>query len=455
MTLRILVSGSLVSLALATQAQAGAFGLREQSTVGLGMAFAGVGAGSAGLGSMYWNPATMTRMPGIQAEWSFSGILPYASVTPDATSSPVYRGTTSGDFGQDGLIMSSYTSYQWNDQVWLGLALNTPFGLSTKPDRTWPGRAYNNSTKVSSFDIQPTIAWKVNDWLSLGAGVQAMYFHARYTSAFPFPGRPIANDPVLGLDGDSWGVGYTLGATVTPFDGTQIGLGFRSAVKQVLEGEFTGGSSLAPLGGLTAAAGRLSDGPFKATAVLPELVTLGITQKVTDQLTLSAGVEWTQWSRLGFPRIRSTNTGGLNVLQPDLPLDFKDGWFFSAGGEYRIDRAWTVRAGLAYEVSPIKDTSRALRLPDNDRIWTSLGVSYTWNDKLSLDLSYAHLFPVDTTVQIQPGNPNYKPSLVALGYGTLNGKIDSHVDIISVGARYRWDDPAKPIPAALPVVRKY
>lgn len=453
-TSRLLAGSALLALVAASlpgAAHAGAFGLREQSAKGLGMAFAGVGAGSAGLGSMFWNPATLTRVPGMQSEWDIHGIVPYGSVTGDASSTAAYRGVKGGDFAQDAVLASSYSSYQVNDRLWLGLATGTPFGLSTKPDQLFPGRTYNNSTKVTSFEIAPTMAWRVNDWLSVGAGVRAVYFKARYTTAFPFPGRAIANDPVLGLDGDSWGVGYSLGATLTPMAGTEIGLGFRSAVKERLEGDFFGGRQIAALN----AAAALADGPFKATAVLPETVTLGLRQQVTDQLSMSAGVEWTNWSRMRYPRVESATTG-LNVLRPTLPLDYKDGWFFSVGGEYRIDPTWTVRAGLGYEVSPVKDVSRSIRLPDNDRIWTSIGASYNWNEKLSFDIGYAHVFTTSTRVRIQPGNPNYSPTYAALpgGYANLNGKVDAHVDIVSVGLHYRWDDPAKPVAAALPMVRK-
>ena len=442
---------ALAIMATSGAAHAGSFGLREQSTIGLGSSFAGAAAGSAGLGSMYWNPAVLTALPGINSEWSLHGLSPYASITGDASSTAAYRGVKSGDFANDAVLMSSYSSYQINDRLWLGLATGTPFGLSTKPDQDFTGRAYNHSTKVTSFEIAPSLGWRLNDWLSVGGGVRAVYFKARYTTAFPFPGRSIAGDPVIGLDGDSWGVGYSLGATVTPLPGTEIGIGFRSAVKQRLDGNFFGGRQIVALN----PAAVLADGPFKANAMLPEMLTLGVRQKVTDGLTLSGGIEWTNWSRLRYPRVESGTTG-LNVLRPTLPLDYKDGWFFSVGGEYRIDPAWTVRAGLGYEISPVKDISRSIRLPDNDRVWTSLGASYSWSDKLSFDVGYAHVFSTATKVRIQPGNPNYSPTYAVLpgGYANLNGKIDSHVDILSIGLRYRWDDPAKPVPASLPLVRK-
>src|SRR5689334_16531173 len=89
---RLLAGTALAAALSATQAHAGAFGLREQSASGLGLAFAGVAAGSANLSSMYWNPATMTRIPGRQSEWVLSGIAPYAEMTAGAASSAPFRG---------------------------------------------------------------------------------------------------------------------------------------------------------------------------------------------------------------------------------------------------------------------------------------------------------------------------------------------------------------------------
>jgi long-chain fatty acid transport protein len=426
---------ALAALAGLTQAHAGAFGLREQSAAGQGSSFAGAAAGSAGLGSMFWNPATITMMPGIQFETDLSLISPYANFRPGTGSSAPYLSTQSGDVAQDALLPASYGSWQINDRFWVGYSLTTPFGLATKPDSTFAGRTYGDATKVGSINFTPTAAWKVNDWLAIGGGLQVMYFKARYMSFVP------ATREVLGLDGDSVGVGYTLGLTLTPMAGTSIGIGFRSAVQERLEGTFQG-SSVIP---------TAPTRPFHANAVLPEQLTLGVRQAIGDQFTLQAGLEWTNWSRLRFPRVYNDATGTLLAANPFLPLGYKDGWFASLGGEYAVTQAWTVRAGLAYEKSPIETSVRNLRLSDNDRIWASVGASYQYNQKLTFDIGYSHIFPKDTQIAIVQGNPTWSAAR-----GNLVGKVDAHVDIVSVALRYRWDDPAKPIPAALPavVVRK-
>jgi len=410
-------------------AQAGAFGLREQSVTAQGFSFAGAASGSGGVSSMFWNPATMTFVPGFQSEWHASAVFPQADINPTFTLPPELAGLGgSGDIGRDGIVPAGYTGYQFNDRLWFGLATGAPFGLTTKPNYVWAGQFYARTTSVLSYEAAPTLAYRINDWLSVGAAVRAQYFKVRYFSATPLAGFPSA-----GLEGDSFGVGYSLGATLTPAPGTTIGIGFRSALQQDLEGDFI-------------VAGRALT-PIKARIVLPETLSVGVSQQVTDDFTLHGTVEWTNWSRLGSPRVYSTLTGTPLPQAPVLPLEYDDGWFFSVGGEYRINPNWAVRAGVGYEISPIDVDNRTPRLPDADRIWLSLGATYNWSDQLSFDVAYSHLFTVgNSDINIGPGHPSYAgPVLVA--------DVDASVDIISAAVKYRWDNPARAIPA--PIVRKY
>lgn len=427
-----LAAVSLAALVCAQgSAQAGAFGLREQSATGQGLSFAGVASGSGGGSSLFWNPATIGLIPGFQSEWHAAAIIPRSEITPVFTLPAGLAALgPSGDIGLDAVVPSSYTSYQLNDRWTIGFSTNAPFGLATKPNPIWAGQLYARTTSVFSFEAGPSVAYRVNDWLTVGAGVRAQYFKVRYFSAIgPSPTFPSPFAPSAGLEGDGWGFGYSLGAVLTPFAGTTIGIGFRSAVEHELDGQF-----------------QYAGIPIRAGLVLPETVSVGLSQRFTDAFTLHATAEWTNWSRLGFPRVYGP-TGALFGPIPALPLDYDDGWFFSVGGEYRLNPAWTLRAGLGYEISPIDVENRSPRLPDADRIWLSLGATYNWSDQLSFDLGYTHIFSVgNTDINIAPGNPNFRGAVFV-------ADVDSSVDIISASVKYRWDNPARAIPA--PIVRKY
>jgi long-chain fatty acid transport protein len=415
-------------IAASSAAQAGAFGLREQSAEAQGYSFAGAASGSGGLSSMYWNPATITMAPGWQSQASFSVIVPRVDINP-LPPTPTIPFGASGDIGEDAVIPTSFSSYQFNDYLWLGLSSSAPFGLVTDPRQNWAGQVYSRSSKIFSFNVNPIVGVKVAPWLSLAAGPSLQYFDIRLKRATGVA----PNAPSVILDGDDVGFGYTLGATVTPFAGTTIGIGFRSSVHQGLEGSLDAPAAvLAP---------DATQSPITANLKTPEQVTVGLSQMITPAMTVHAGFEWTNWSRLKEPAIVGP-TGAIS----SLPLHYDDGFFYSLGLDYKLNSQWTLRAGVAYEQSPIDTQVRGTRLPDNDRYWASVGAAYQWNEHLSFDFAYTHIFAKDTAIRILPGHQDFAGL-------PFVADVDSKVDIVSVGLRYRWDNPQEPIPA--PIVRKY
>lgn len=124
------------------------------------------------------------------------------------------------------------------------------------------------------------------------------------------------------------------------------------------------------------------------------------------------------------------NLAAAPVTVANIDFQWKDGWYYAIGGEYDINPALTVRAGLAYEESPIdKPTSRLLQLPDNDRIWASLGASYKWSEKITVDFAYSHVF-------IKDGEFERVPATAAAP--KIYGTTDSSVDILSVGLKSKF-----------------
>jgi len=417
----------LATTALTTSgaAIAGSFALREQSTRGQGLAFAGVAAGSAGLSSIYWNPAWMSGREGMQFEANASAILPYSNVTPQTGTSPLLLGLggtgETGDIGSDTVLPSLYASYQLGEKAWLGLATNTPFGLSTKYEDPYAGQIYAKTSRVFSFNVNPSITFAVNDWLSIGAGMQVMYFSTDLSRSL----SPVPYAPTAQLSGDDVGFGGTAGITITPFAGTEIGLGYRSPVGLNLTGDLN----------LQARSGALPAGtyPIEADITLPEIVTFGLRQQVTEQLALNAGFEWTNWSRLGTIPVKSASGPLTGATLTNLSFEYNDGYYASVGAEFDFNERWSMRGGLAYEWSPITTANRDLRLPDSDRVHAAVGASYTWKDKLTIDLAYTHIFTVgDGDVELTPGNPSYIAGLPFVG------SVDSRVDLISIGASYKF-----------------
>ncbi|WP_051242355.1 OmpP1/FadL family transporter [Stappia stellulata] len=404
------------------QAVAGGFALREQSSYYQGMSFAGYGTTGPSISSMFWNPATLTGagagwtveahntviMPTAEMNGTFTSsgvpLPPFAIVLPDSS-------VPSGDIANDAFIPASYAAYRLNDRAVLGVSINAPFGLATKPADNWAGQFYSRSSKAQSINVTPTLAYEINDMVSVALGLQIQHFAVALKQAVPnVPGFPTA-----ALEGDDIGFGITAGLTLKPMEGTEIGLGYRSSVFHELDGQ------LAAPTGIAAINARLST---------PDMVNLSVKQRVTDAFRVFGTVEWTNWSRLRSPRVTLQANG---AVAETLQFNYDDGWYFALGGEYDFNEQLTLRAGVGYELSPIDDAIRSTRLPDNDRLWLSAGASYQVFDNLAVDLGYTYIHTANTKVDISGTHQDYNPA-----FGTYSSTVDANVNIVSASMRYRW-----------------
>lgn len=415
--LMLRTTASVAALAATTvAASAGGFAPHEQSALFLGTAFAGSAAGGA-LSSMFWNPAALGQFNGVNSDSSYSLILPDTEIT--ATGGPLFGSSgpagsrSSGDIGDTAILPASYFSYQLSDQIILGLSVNAPFGLTTDGKFNWDGSRLARESKITTYNFAPTVAYRVSKAITVGAGVQIEYIDAQLRSA-----AGVSAGPTQAVKGDDVGYGFTLGVLLTPVEGTSIGLGYRSKIDHNLEGTFH-------------VAGVPPKNKISADVELPEIVTLSLRQSLMANWTLLGSVEWTNWSRIPELQVNCESGGAPSFCVPGAPLDtlplgWEDGWFFSLGLEHEYSPLLTLRAGAAYEISPIQDDEgRTLRVPDADRFWLSAGASYKYSEWTTIDVAYAHVFVEDA-------------STVQLG-GAFQGDVESSADILSVGVRSKLD----------------
>ncbi len=422
-------------------AQAGGYAVREQSTQFEGTSFAGSAAGGD-LSSMFWNPAATASLEGVNFSSNFSFALTNSSLTaaPDSAFAS-FLGTNSGSFSGDFLVPATYANYQLSDRWYLGLALNSPFGFATKPSNTWAGSPLEDTSKIFTIDINPTIAYKFTPQITIGAGLQVEYFKLRENSGpvpsaylgfvNSLPGGPYLPSAIPGRSAsvDDWGVGATAGVIWQPTALTSIGLGYRSPVEVNPSGTCSGfGLTNLQAGSAT---GCASGTTVHASTTLPETLTLSGRQQVTERLALLGTLEWTHWSRVQ-PTF-AYNSAGIAV--DSIPVGFKDGWFYALGAEYMYNPRLTLRAGLSYEKSPVTDENRTQFLPDSDRWTPSVGASYKWSDRITIDLAYSHIFFSDGSMK----------ETVSLPIGTvtlLDAVAKTDVDFVSVGLKYKLAGPA-------------
>mgnify|MGYP001812154258 CR=1 FL=1 len=415
--LRLVASVMGATLALGSVAHAGGFAIREQSASSQGASFAGSAAGFD-LSSMYWNPAAVTAKRGVNSETHAAIILGQQDLTATGgtLNTPALGSATSGNIADPAALAASYANYQFGN-FYIGLSVNTPFGLTTKPENNWRGKAIGQTSELLTVNAAPTVGYKVMPGVSVAVGAQVQYIDARLTSILTGTSATGTAIGSLEVEGDDWGFGFTAGVLLEPTSSTKIGLGFRSSVSHRLEGDQSSG---------------IGSSSIEADVDLPELVTLSLRQQVTQRFAFMGTVEWTNWSRVKSLDIKCTSTGGActsaGSTLSSLELNYDDGWFFSGGVEYAVAPNLLLRTGLAYEISPAReDTSRSVRIADNDRIWASIGATYNWSAHTSLDFAYTHIFVKDG------GTDQSTPSGLS-----LTADVDSSVDILAASLKIKW-----------------
>ena len=434
---RVLASTMLGAWALASgPAMAGGFAVREQSTEFQGMSFAGSAAAGGGLSGMFWNPAVAAYAPvGIYTESHYAAIIGQSEISGDASVGGVNLGLPqhSGDIAKDALVPASYASFRLSERLVAAISVNSPFGLVTEPsNRFWAGQTFARTSEIKTYNFAPTLAYRLSPTVAIGLGLQIERIEGRLKNASGLT----ATSPNAVIQGDDTAFGVTAGLNWTPSRDTSIGLGYRSSIDHTLEGSVSiPGSGVAP-----AAVGSA----VKAGITLPEIITLSLRQELAPRWRALGTIEYTHWDRAQkLDIVCANNVGGGNPvfcplgngqLVRSLDLGWHDGWFFALGAEHDYSDRLRLRAGLAYELSPIQNADeRTLRVPDADRIWASVGATYRWSETISLDLAYTHVFVDNAPIDRSESGVRFI------------GSADTSVDIVSASLKMKFGG-AEPAP---------
>lgn len=401
-------------------AQAAGFALIEQSASSMGNAFAGGGAAAEDASTIYFNPAGMTYIEGTQLVGALHLIKPNAEF--NGTISPLGKpvGGNGGDAGDLAFVPNFYFKTDFNDSVKLGVGVNAPFGLKTEYDSTWKGRFHAIKSEVKTININPALAFKVNDQLSVGAGVSAMWAQAELTNAVNFGGFGEGSSKVKG---DDWGFGFNLGAIYQLTSDTRISTAYRSKINQNIEGDVTFNLPNPAL------VGAAPNGAISASITLPENLSLSAFSKLNDKWDVMGDITWTRWSQ--FKELKIVRSNGAVLGGVATPENWDNTLRYSIGANYHYSDAIKLRAGLAYDEEAISDEFRTARIPGNDRKWLALGANWKVMPNSSIDVGYSHLFISDATIDSSKNEVN--PAK-----GILKGSYDGSVDILSMQYTYNF-----------------
>ncbi|PCI67790.1 MAG: long chain fatty acid transport protein [Piscirickettsiaceae bacterium] len=413
---------------ISTASLSAAFGIAENSALGIGNAFAGGAASAEDASTVWYNPAGMTRIKGNQVVQGIHLIAP--SFDFDDEGSTKANGTpTGGDGSNDGgrfaIVPNLYYVHSLSDDLKVGVGINAPFGLATKYDSDWSGRYQAIESEIVTVNVNPAIAWQVTPELSLGFGVNIQYIEATLTNKIDFSGLGPVPDGFSKLEADDISYGFNLGALYNLSTDTRIGLSYRSEIKHDLEGDADFSNIPAPV------APVLADTHINVQPDMPAMASLSIHHQWNSNVAVMADATWVGWSSVPELVIIFDNPFKADSAEN---LRLKDNIRLSVGATYTTEGPWTYRTGLAFDEGAARNqSSRSARFPDNDRYWLTFGASYKLSDNMSIDAGYAHIFVPDTKINRNSEVTGLNPA----GLNAVRGEYESAADILS--AQLRWD----------------
>lgn len=429
------------------QAQASGFQLKENSAKALGRAFAGSGVAPGDASVVANNPAAMTRFSGttiqadvtiidLNAKFSGSGYAGYGT--------PVAQPLTGGNGGNAGDVTpvpAISFIHKFDNGLALGAMVSAPFGLKTEYDDAWIGRYSAIKSEVKTVDLTISGAYEIiPDRFSVGAGIVYETGEAELSKAVdfgtalfanpatrPLPfARPQLRDGKAVVTGDDHSFGWIVGMTFRPTDSLSFGLSHRSEIDHELDGkvDWTVPADVATVfASNPASASLFKDGGAIAKLTTPSVTSFSAMWQVNDTLALMGDYTQTDWHSLREVRIDFDNPDADSVE----PFNWGDTVFWSLGAEYKLSDAFTLRGGYAYDETPTTFHTRTPRLPDEDRRWYSLGLTWNVSDSLELNAAYT---------RIQPDKP--KVGIIDSQGHVLFGSYSSDVNLFGMSGQYKF-----------------
>ncbi len=438
--LRCSVAAALA--ALSGTVSASGFALIEQNASGLGNAYAGGAASAEDASTIFFNPAGMSRLSGKQVVVAAHVITPSAqfSNTASTTPDPIYgfvAAPVGGDAGSTAVVPSAYFMWTINPELSAGVGLGAPFGLKTEYDANWMGRFHAIKSEIKTININPSVAYKVNDSVSIGAGVNWQRIEATLTKAVNYAafGAAGGTEGSNNLEGSDSTWGYNLGALFNVNPNTTVGVAYRSAMNYKISGTAAYYGRTAGLDGLIAGGNvllnqQIGDSSFTADIELPATFSLALKYQPNAQWDILADATQTEWSSIQSLDLYRSSGIASGLSLESVPFKWRDTWRVGVGANHHYNEKWTARVGVAYDQTPTSDTYRIARVPDSDRTWLSLGAQCKTGKGAAFDFSYAHLFMKDAALNMN-GPPALLPAQVT-GRGALIGNYSNQVDILSV-----------------------
>jgi len=269
--------------------------------------------------------------------------------------------------------------YKLSERVRLGVAADSDFGLSGNYGKRWAGRYYLTRESLITGKVNPSIAYMVNDWLSVGAGFSFSLCRLLFQSKINNNLTMLGHKPDGGLGVESWdeAFGGNVGALLTPIKNLRIGLTYQSPIDYKF-GFRPHLTDLGPL--LTRLRERIGGAKVNIPMEVPQQVMLSALYNVTPNFSLMGNIGWQNWSAFSEFPIGISSAKQRTV---DVNLHFSDTCQIAIGQQFRIGEKWLWSAGFAYDSSPVSRANRVPTLPLDRQLRYGTGIQYQINSNIT------------------------------------------------------------------------
>ncbi|ERP99162.1 hypothetical protein Q666_00415 [Marinobacter sp. ES-1] len=388
---------TLAAVAAPASVMAGGFSLNEQSASQMGVANAGAAANPENATTVLFNPAGMSQLSGTNISFGAAVLDIDAEAKSGAEASNQLggdvEGSRGGDIADPAVLPNFYMTHEVNDSIDVGFGIHAPYGLAADYDNDFKGRYFADKTELTAIAFTPSVSVNNGKGLSMGIGLNIMYAEGRL-SRFQDPalleagigqaiGQPVSlEDPYADVEGDDVGVTFRVGFLYELSEKTQLGLTAQTGTELDLEGdiEISNFPDLANPMGPT----KTLTEQVRVPLAIPESATLGVRHELTSDVTLLAGATYARWgrfeeldivSRRDAPGEASSVTGYPYINH--VTEEWKNTWQFNVGSIWQATPEWALKAGYAFDESPVDEYVTA-RIPSEDRHWLTLGAQ--WKD---------------------------------------------------------------------------
>ena len=381
-----LISAAVACGAAITQtAQAGGIELYEIATPDVGLASAGYAARADDASTVFKNPAGMSQLQGAQFQGGLQALYGSVSFTPNAGTSP-RLGTDSGGNALGWLPGGSlFVVVPVAEKLRVGFGALSYFGLAEDYGNNWVGRYYVQKSAVLGMSLTPSVSLEATDWLSFGAGLNAMYGYLDTQMAV---NNLLGADGQMSLKDETWGFGANVGVLIKAGEKTRFGATYLSPVKL----DFAAKPSFTGLGpGLSAVLANPRQLDLGMT--VPQSVMVSAYHALNTKWAAMADFGWQNWSQFGYVQAGVENSGSTT-----LNLKYQDTWHGALGLQYHASELWLLSAGAAFDSSAVENGNRTVTLPMGQSWRFGLGAQYQLSQSVNVGASYTFMWVGDMPV---------------------------------------------------------